>query len=82
MHKQGRALLVGSAQAQEAWRDEFSFTLQPGESAEWKLMMTEGQTARYVMTVAGGRVNFDLHGHGGGQSETYERGRGSTGAAG
>ena len=76
------ALLVGSAQAQEAWRDEFSFTLQPGESAEWKLMMTEGQTAQYLMTVEGGRVNFDLHGHGGGQSETYERGRGSTGSEG
>ena len=34
------------------------------------------------MTVKGGRVNFDLHGHGSGQSVTYEKGRGSTGAQG
>jgi len=72
---------VGSAHAQEAetWRDETTFTLAPGESAEWKLVMEEGQSAEYRMIVEGGRVNFDLHGHGGGQSVTYERGRGSTG---
>ncbi|EAQ13276.1 hypothetical protein BD830_101261 [Maritimibacter alkaliphilus HTCC2654] len=29
-----------------------------------------------------GRVNIDLHGHGGGNSVTYEKGRGSTGAEG
>lgn len=34
------------------------------------------------MIVEGGRVNFDLHGHGSGQSETYDRGRGSTAAEG
>lgn len=34
------------------------------------------------MIVTGGRINFDLHGHGGDQSETYEKGRGSTGAEG
>jgi hypothetical protein len=74
-------LFVGSAHAQEAevWRDETTFTLAPGDSAEWKLVMTEGQTAEYRMLVEGGRVNFDLHGHGGGQSVTYEKGRGSTG---
>lgn len=72
---------VGAAHAQEAgdWRDEISFTLAPGESAEWKLVMTEGQSAEYRMLVDGGRVNFDLHGHGSGQSVTYEKGRGSTG---
>ncbi|MFW2545362.1 transmembrane anchor protein [Primorskyibacter sp. 2E107] len=77
-------LFVGGAHAQEAivWRDEVSFTLEPGESAEWKLVMTEGQTAQYRMTVEGGRVNFDLHGHGGDQSVTYEKGRGSTGSEG
>ena len=77
-------LFVGAAHAQEAevWRDEITFTLAPGDSAEWKLVMEEGQSAEYVMTVEGGRVNFDLHGHGSGQSETYERGRGSTGAEG
>ena len=74
-------LFVGAAHAQEAeiWRDETTFTLAPGDSAEWKLVMEEGQSAEYVMTVEGGRVNFDLHGHGGGQSVTYEKGRGSTG---
>ena len=34
------------------------------------------------MIVEGGRVNFDLHGQGSGQSETYDRGRGSTAAEG
>jgi hypothetical protein len=74
-------LFVGAAHAQEAevWRDETTFTLAPGDSAEWKLVMTEGQTSEYRMLVEGGRVNFDLHGHGGGQSVTYEKGRGSTG---
>jgi len=74
-------LFVGAAHAQEAevWRDETSFTLAPGDSAEWKLVMEEGQTVEYRMLVEGGRVNFDMHGHGGGQSVTYEKGRGSTG---
>jgi hypothetical protein len=77
-------LFVGSAHAQEAevWQDETSFVLTPGESAEWKLVMEESATAEYRMVVTGGRVNFDLHGHGGGQSITYEKGRGSTGAEG
>lgn len=77
-------LFVGSAQAQEAevWRDEVTFTLAPGASAEWKLVMRQGQTAEYRMNVEGGRVNFDLHGHGSGQSVTYEKGRGSTGSEG
>ncbi len=80
-------LFVGAAHAQDStateaatdWRDEITFTLAPGKTAEWKLVMEEGQTAEYVMLVEGGRVNFDLHGHGSGQSETYEKGRGSTG---
>jgi hypothetical protein len=77
-------LFVGSAQAQETevWRDEVTFTLAPGDSAEWKLLMSQGQTAEYRMNVEGGRVNYDLHGHGSGQSVTYEKGRGSTGSEG
>src|SRR6056297_1362131 len=83
-------LFVGAAHAQEVtaseaveeWRDETTFTLAPGDSAEWKLVMEKDQTAEYRMLVEGGRVNFDLHGHGGGNSVTYERGRGSTGAEG
>jgi len=75
------ALFVGAAHAQEAevWRDETTFTLAPGASAEWKLVLEEGQKVDYRMLVEGGRVNFDLHGHGGGNSVTYEKGRGSTG---
>ena len=73
------ARMSDAAKTAETWRDEVTFTLAPGESAEWKLVMTEGQTAEYRMMVDGGRVNFDLHGHGSGQSVTYDRGRGSTG---
>lgn len=78
------SLFVGAAHAQEAevWRDEITFTLAPGDSAEWKLVMTEGQITEFRMIVEGGRVNFDLHGHGSGQSVTYEKGRGSTGSEG
>jgi len=77
-------LFIGAAHAQEAeaWRDETTFTLAPGDSAEWKLVMTKGQIAEFRMIVEGGRVNFDLHGHGSGQSVTYEKGRGSTGSEG
>ena len=83
-------LFVGAAYAQEAtateaveeWRDETTFTLAPGDSAEWKLVLDAGQTAEYRMLVEGGRVNFDLHGHGGGNSVTYEKGRGSSGSEG
>lgn len=77
-------LFVSAAYAQDAqnWQDEITFTLAPGDTAEWKLIMTEGQTAEFRMIVDGGRVNFDLHGHGSGQSVTYEKGRGSTGTEG
>lgn len=74
--------VVGAAHAEEAWRDEVSFTLAPGETAEYKLAMSEGMTAQYRLVVEGGRVNYDLHAHGGGESITYERGRGSTGEEG
>ena len=77
-------LFVGAAHAQEAvvWRDEATFTLAPGDSADWKMEMDAGQVAEYRMLVEGGRGNFDLHGHGGGETVTYEKGRGSTGSEG
>lgn len=77
-------LFVGAAYAQEApvWQDETTFTLQPGESAEWKMVMEKGAEADFQMIVEGGRVNFDLHGHGGGKSVTYARGRGAEGGEG
>lgn len=46
------------------------------------MTMNEGDIVEYEMSVTGGRVNFDLHGHGGGESITYERGRGSSGSDG
>ena len=70
--------LVSKAHAEEAWRDTATFTLAPGESAEIKLVMSAGETAEYAWAAKGGRINFDLHAHGDGQSVTYEKGRGKT----
>lgn len=77
-------LLVSSAQAEatDNWDNEIKFALAPGETYEVKLTMNAGDRASYLMTVTGGRVNFDLHGHGNGQSVTYEKGRGSDGTEG
>ena len=71
-------LLVPPAHAQEAWKDEVTFTLAPGKALEVKFAMTEGASAEYQWTAEGGRINFDLHAHGGGKSHTYEKGRGKT----
>ena len=77
-------LFIGKAHAQQpdTWTDRAEFTLAPGETYELKLTMNEGDVAEYRMVVAGGRVNFDLHAHGGGKSITYDKSRGSTGADG
>lgn len=77
-------LFVSSAAAQEAevWKDEFSFTLAPGEGAEWKLTMEEGAEAEFNWNASEGVVNFDLHGDGGGRSISYEKGRGVPAATG
>ena len=48
-----------------AWRDEVSYTLNPGEGIEVELAMEEGQTARFGRTANGSVVNFDQHGDGG-----------------
>ena len=71
-------LFVSSAQAQEAWQDTITFTLEPGEYTEIKATMEEGATLFYEWTSTGGRVNFDLHAHSGGDAVTYEKGRGQT----
>jgi len=71
-------LFVGTAQAQEAWQDEVTFTLEPGATAEIKMTMEAGDVAQYAWTATGGRVNFDLHAHSGGESVDYERGSGQT----
>jgi len=71
-------LFVGAAHAQEAWTDTVTFTLEPGATAEIKLVMAAGDVAQYAWTATGGRINFDLHAHGEGQSIDYARGRGET----
>ncbi len=76
------SVFVGAAYAQDTWRDELSFSLAPGEAAEIKLVMEEGDSAQYAWITDGGRINFDLHAHGDGQSVTYEKGRGVKGAEG
>lgn len=65
---------VAAATAPE-WRDEVSYTLNPGEGIEVKLAMEEDQVARFAWTANGGVVNFDLHGDGSGQNTSYEQGR-------
>lgn len=68
--------VLGLAYAEDLWRDEVVFTLSPGESAEIKLKMVEGDSTQYLWSASGGRINFDLHAHGNGESISYERGRG------
>jgi hypothetical protein len=71
-------LFVSTSHAQEAWQDEITFTLAPGESTEIKATMEKGATMIYAWTATGGQINFDLHAHAGGEDVTYERGRGQT----
>jgi len=72
------SLFVGAAHAQEAWQNEVTFVLEPGDTAEIKMTMEAGNTVTYAWTAKGGRVNFDLHAHSGGESVDYERGAGQT----
>ncbi|SEB96174.1 hypothetical protein SAMN05216452_3839 [Nitratireductor aquibiodomus] len=58
------------------WRDELSFVLTPGQGVEVKLVMNEGERARFFWTANGANVNYDTHGDGGGKSVSYEQGRG------
>jgi len=71
-------LFVSTAYAQEAWQDTITFTLEPGAFIEIKATMEEGATLFYSWTSEGGRINFDLHAHAGGENVTYEKGRGQT----
>ncbi|MDD9718667.1 transmembrane anchor protein [Dinoroseobacter sp. PD6] len=71
-------LFVGAAHAQEAWTDTETFTLAPDAATEIKLVMEAGDVAEYAWVAEGGRINFDLHAHGDGQSVDYDRGRGAT----
>ena len=76
-------LFVSSAHAQEAWKDEVTFTLEPGKAMEVKLTMKKGAIAHYKWSAEGGRMNFDLHAHGkGNETVTYKKVRGKTGGGG
>nr|WP_200991902.1 hypothetical protein [Rhizobium rhizogenes]QCL10592.1 putative transmembrane anchor protein [Rhizobium rhizogenes] len=68
-----------TASEQQGRDDEFSLTLAPGEGKEVKLIMTAGAKANFAWSASGGVVNFDTHGEGGGQSVSYQKGRGVTG---
>ncbi len=48
-------LFISTAHAADAesWRDTATFTLKPGDTAEWKLTMERGQNAEYQMLVEG-----------------------------
>ncbi|OED38555.1 transmembrane anchor protein [Chromatiales bacterium (ex Bugula neritina AB1)] len=71
-------VFFSTAHAQEVWRDTITLTLEPGDYTEIKLVMGNGDQALYDWTSTGGKINFDLHAHGSGQSITYEKGRGAT----
>jgi hypothetical protein len=72
------SFFVGAAQAQTAkpeWTDQYSVTLAPGVGIEVKLVMEEGAEAEFLWVAENGVVNFDLHGDGGGENISYEKGR-------
>ena len=64
------------------WRDEASYTLVPTQGIEIKLAMREGDRAEFEWSANGSILNYDTHGDGGGQSVTYEQGRGVPGQSG
>lgn len=58
------------------WRDEIVISLEPTQGAEIKLVMSKGAEAMYSWVSQGGKVNYDTHGDGNGQSISYQKGRG------
>ena len=66
-----------AALGDDAWRDERSIVLAPDEAVELKLVMKAGELAEYSWTAAGGALNYNTHGDGGGRSVEYEKGRGA-----
>ena len=78
-------LFISSAHAQEApaaRSDTTTITLKPGEGTEVKLSMMKGAKVKFTWAVEGGVVNFDMHGDGGGEEISYEKGRAVPGAEG
>jgi hypothetical protein len=78
-------VFISSAHAQEApaaRSDTTTITLKPGEGTEVKLSMLKGAKVKFTWAVEGGVVNFDMHGDGGGEEISYEKGRAVPGAEG
>jgi hypothetical protein len=78
-------LFISQAHAEEvagARKDEMTVSLTPGQGTEIKLKMLKGEKVNFSWVVKGGVVNFDLHGDGGGQEISYEKGRGQPEAKG
>ena len=78
-------LLISPAAAEvpaPARTDETVVTLKPGEATEVKLVMLKGAKVTFDWTVAGGVVNYDLHGDGTSNSTSYAKDRGVSGAQG
>jgi hypothetical protein len=72
------SFFVSAAHAQTPepeWTDQYSVTLAPGDGIEVKLVMEEGAEAVFLWVAENGVVNFDLHGDGGGENISYEKGR-------
>jgi hypothetical protein len=64
-------------QAEAPNQHEASFTLNPGQGIEIKLVMKKGAQASFAWASEGGSVNFDTHGDGEGDLKiSYEKGRG------
>lgn len=78
-------VLVSPAAAQPAkafQKEEVKITLKPGEYKEAKLDMKKGAKAKFSWSVAGGVVNFDMHGEVNDKSTSYAKGTRSAGADG
>ena len=63
-----------AAPAAIAWRDQWSYTLDPGQGVEAKLVMEKGAVAEFEWTANGGVLTHDTHGDGGGQEVSYVQG--------
>ena len=78
-------LFIAQAHAEEVAalrKDEMTVKLTPGQGTEVKLAMIKGGKVNFSWAVEGGVVNYDLHGDGGGQEISYEKGRGQPKAEG
>lgn len=71
------------AQAAATRSDVMELTLAPGEGAEIKAVMADGESLRYEWSVTGGHVNYDTHADAPGiDYHGYGKGRESTGESG